>query len=212
MGDEETYRVRVTRGWAGRCIDPSRSPGFKRAGGAKGPRWERGGVGEGELEALRQRAKADRARLEAWPERYERSSGYRKVYIEANPGPWRCRYCHRRLRGEADMTVDHIVPVSAVSGGAGAGRRLARAVLDLEGARTVNDGANLCPACRRCNSRKGSKVGMWTLRGWLGRYRAWWLAVRAAQAVLLAAAAWALWSLGPAAAELARAAGRLLRW
>lgn len=210
MACDETYRVRLTpKRWRRRAPQPLRYPGFKRSRSVRGARWERGGVDEGELEVLRRRARADGIRIEAWSERYERSAGYRKAYIEKNPGPWRCRYCHRLLRRESDMTVDHIVPVAAVSGPARACQAISRAALDLEGARSVNDEANLCPACRRCNSRKGSKVGAWTLRGWLGRYRAWWIALRAAQGALLAAAIWALWRFGPDALSALRAALRM---
>lgn len=118
-----------------------------------------------------------------------RSSTYRKRFIEANPGPWRCRYCNRPL-DEGSMTVDHLVPIDAVSSGDALKRRFSHWALQRLGAGSVNDPVNLVPARRSCNSSKGPKVGLWTLRGILGRLPAYWAAIRAAQAALALVVVW----------------------
>lgn len=111
---------------------------------------------------------------------YRRSHDYRKRFLELNPGPWRCRYCNRKL-DESTMTVDHLVPVDAVSSGNALRRAVARKALHLLGAQTVNGTDNLVAACKPCNSSKGPKMGLWLLRGILGRYEAYWAALRLVQ-------------------------------
>ena len=100
---------------------------------------------------------------------YERAGNYRQVFFERTKGPYRCRYCHRRLK-KAYMQIDHIVPVAAVQRSA-----YARFLLHLEGAENVNSIRNLAPACKKCNKKKLDKMGLWILRGWLGKYEAYWV-------------------------------------
>lgn len=105
---------------------------------------------------------------------YERAGNYRQVFFERTKGPYRCRYCHRRLK-KAYMQIDHIVPVAAVQRSA-----RARFFLHLEGAENVNSIRNLAPACKKCNKKKLDKMGLWVLRGWLGKYEAYWVIKRIA--------------------------------
>lgn len=105
-----------------------------------------------------------------YPENLGRSDNYRRKFLNANPRPfggYRCRYCHRRL-SEKEMTVDHIYPVYLAKTGKNLWMRIA-------GIEDVNDVRNLAPACRRCNLKKGSKAGIWLIRGILGRYQIYWL-------------------------------------
>ena len=100
---------------------------------------------------------------------YERAGNYRQVFFERTKGPYRCRYCHRRLK-KTYMQIDHIVPVAAVQRSA-----YARFLLHLEGAENVNSIRNLAPACKKCNKKKLDKMGLWVIRGWLGKYEAYWV-------------------------------------
>lgn len=114
------------------------------------------------------------------------SGAYRKRFLRANPGPvWRCRYCGRRL-GIAELTVDHIVPVSAYR----KGRRFAFWALSRLGASGIHDLPNLAPSCKRCNSSKGAKMGRWTFLGAMGRHR-WfrpvWVSAHVAACIVLVA-------------------------
>lgn len=99
---------------------------------------------------------------------YERASNYRQTFFARTKGPYTCRYCNRFLRKDL-LVVDHIIPVAKVQKSA-----WARLLLHLEGCDNVNHIRNLAPACQRCNSRKLDKLGLWPLRGWLGKYKWYW--------------------------------------
>lgn len=90
-----------------------------------------------------------------------RSSDYRKTYKDKDR-KLRCAYCGKRL-DKKNMTVDHIIPVSRFRG------NRSKAWLNLLHIRNINEPANLAPACRRCNTKKGSKGGLWIIRGFLGK-------------------------------------------
>lgn len=121
-----------------------------------------------------------------------RSGDYRKRFLESRPGPWHCRYCNRRIPDEHALTVDHVVPVAAVRGN-GLAPRLWRRILAAHGVEDINDGRNLVPACRRCNSRKGQRTGIWIARALLGRYRIWWALRAVFYAAVVAALLFLLW-------------------
>ena len=107
---------------------------------------------------------------------YSRRSGdYRKVFLEAN-GPnfgrdrYLCVYCGFPIRQDK-VTVDHLIAVKKAQRS-----RYYLGLLRKWGCASVNDVLNLVPCCRRCNSRKGTKAGIWVIRGLLGRKR-WFLAL-----------------------------------
>ena len=50
---------------------------------------------------------------------------------------------------------------------------------------SVNDIRNLAPACRDCNSKKSDKMGLWVIRGWLGKYKLYWIILRIIQIVCI---------------------------
>lgn len=103
---------------------------------------------------------------------YERAGNYRQVFFARTKGPYRCRYCHKKLQ-KNQVVVDHIVPVAKVQK-----TNTARIALAASGCRNVNDIRNLAPACQRCNSKKSDKMGIWVIRGWLGKYRFYWILLR----------------------------------
>lgn len=159
------------------CFPASVYPGFKWVKDGKyAYHWEKNDVLKGELDYLKEQAKKDGFKLSVIDRSYARSRDYRKKFIEDNPGPWRCRYCRKLLKEASDMTVDHVIPVAAFNGkswlrGWYYRRKLAKQEID-----NVNDPRNLVPACKRCNSRKGQKTGLWVLRADLGAHKAYWIA------------------------------------
>ena len=95
-----------------------------------------------------------------------RSADYRKRYFEKHNGYFGihcCSYCGKLL-SEEKSTVDHIIPVHAAEQS-----RFLRWLFhwDKEGINTL---LNLTVACERCNTKKGSRCGIWLLRGWIGRF------------------------------------------
>ena len=101
-----------------------------------------------------------------------RSTGYRKAF-ERHARPaignlYFCAYCGRLLLPD-DVTVDHLYPVSRVRRDMKLQKKLAR-----RGITDVNDMANLVPSCARCNAAKGDSIGLWILRGRLGRHPTVW--------------------------------------
>ena len=105
-----------------------------------------------------------------YEERWNRSSDYRKKFLNATKPPYRCRYCNRYLKTEY-MVVDHIIPVDKAKSST-----KAKNLLALQGIKNVNDVKNLAPSCYDCNSRKGAKMGLWFIRGILGKYKWFWIA------------------------------------
>lgn len=91
-------------------------------------------------------------------QKYERDSTYRERYISAHPpknGKYRCVYCGR-LVAKDKMEVDHVVAVDRVK------RNWLYRLCVPNG---VNDLNNLVCSCHRCNHKKGSKGGLWIIRG-----------------------------------------------
>lgn len=110
---------------------------------------------------------------------WERSGNYRSVFLSRTKGPYRCRYCNRRLKTE-HMEIDHIIPVAKVKKSF-----WARRLLKMQGVSNVNDIRNLAPSCTRCNARKKDRMGIWFLRGMLGKYNAYWSALFVIKVVLI---------------------------
>lgn len=115
-------------------------------------------------------------RLEIETPYSKRSADYRRVFFEANePNFGRerylCVYCGLPIRKDR-VAVDHLIAVKKA--------QRSRYYLNLLwkwGCENVNDIRNLVPSCRRCNSRKGTKAGIWVVRGLLGRKKGFWVAM-----------------------------------
>lgn len=113
-----------------------------------------------------------RYRFSLWWKRYifnPRSNG-RGFYEKKDCSKWEknkmFHFCRRKLAREK-ITIDHIFPVHCMEEYPAVRRRAA-----LFGIRGSNDLKNLVPACRRCNLRKGTRMGWWIIKGFLGR--TWW--------------------------------------
>lgn len=77
---------------------------------------------------------------------------YRYHYFKKNPGLfgviWFCSQCHKILIGKKNVQVDHIWALGA--GG-------------------VNRIINTAAICKKCNSHKSDKTGLWLLNGIIGK-------------------------------------------
>lgn len=127
--------------------------------------------------------KSNKFKLEIIYPEYARNYDYRKVFFERNKGFlnqfYICAYCGRIFRKE-NITVDHIFPIDKISKS-----KFYQNLLKWLNISNVNDYNNLAPACKHCNSKKGRKVGLWVLRGFLGRYKWWWFAIWASIIIII---------------------------
>ena len=125
--------------------------------------------------------------------KYTRSDNYRQEFLASNCGELRCRYCHKKLSGTKKsnkLEVDHLIPIAAARRSA-----VARMLLKHIGCDTVNDMSNLVPACRRCNRRKSSKMGIWYIRGVLGKFETYWICLNSMKLFIIINLAAMLYSL-----------------
>lgn len=102
-----------------------------------------------------------------------RSTDYRKKFFLENPpiffNHYFCAYCGR-IVGTKKITVDHLYPVNSTK------KSLAlQEKLKNKGYSNINDIKNLVPACKTCNSLKSDKLGIWIIRGKIGRIQSLWV-------------------------------------
>lgn len=101
-----------------------------------------------------------------------RSTDYRRKFFAKNKphlfGRYFCAYCGKLVKRE-DLTVDHLYPVNCAQKSLYMQKKLRRM-----GLKSINDERNLIAACRKCNERKSAKMGIWILKGKLGRYPMLW--------------------------------------
>lgn len=101
---------------------------------------------------------------------YIRDSHYRKEFLQTKKHEWTiCAYCGLPKRTK-NITVDHIIPVDKVKKS-----QYAKWLLKIFHIDNVNDKKNLAGACRKCNSKKGTKMGLWVLRGFIGKSSVVWI-------------------------------------
>ena len=79
-----------------------------------------------------------------------------------------CVYCGKWLKREK-VTVDHLYPVGRASRDVHLQKKLER-----QGIHNINDPRNLVASCQSCNARKANQMGLWILRGKLGRHPGFW--------------------------------------
>lgn len=133
----------------------------------KDEKWHRDTTDPLFVEKYRDYAKRNGLAFVAYDSTRTRCNSYRDTFFEANEPMigkyYVCAYCFKLLK-KNDVTVDHIISVNKSQK-----NRMANWLMDRMGISNVNDERNLCCACRECNSRKGSKAGLWLLRGFLGK-------------------------------------------
>ena len=83
-------------------------------------------------------------------------------------GKYRCAYCGKK-KPKDKITIDHIFPVHCMEKYPAVRKRAA-----LFGIHGSNDMKNLCTACMRCNQKKEAKMGIWILKGFLGKQPWYW--------------------------------------
>lgn len=126
-----------------------------------------------ECERYKTFCKKNRIRCEILRREHVRSSDYRKTFFEKTyfPRSWTlCAYCGLPVTVE-NLTVDHIIPVDKVRK-----THSAKWLMELLSIKDVNEYKNLCGACKRCNSRKRAKMGLWVIRGFIGKNQIVWYA------------------------------------
>lgn len=102
---------------------------------------------------------------------YERGSAYRRTFFSANSGihnHYFCAYCGRYIP-KNKITVDHIIPIYSVKYST-----VKQKILKLFGIDNINCEKNLTPACFHCNRQKGTKGGVWIIRGFVGKNQYFW--------------------------------------
>ena len=128
-------------------------------------------------------AKARKLNVSCYDEHHDRNNYYRAdFFIRYKPqirGKYICAYCGKFLPPE-EVTVDHIIPIKKAKR-----NKLARFLMKLMKIYDINDCKNLAASCLSCNVQKGSKLGLWTIRGFLGKYRVFWIIVYSYVAVIV---------------------------
>lgn len=105
-----------------------------------------------------------------YTESHNRAANYRDIFFAANKpmigNKYICAYCLKPI-GKEDTTVDHIISIKKAKA-----NKLANKLMKILHIDNVNDEINLCACCQTCNSKKGSKAGLWIIRGFLGKQKA----------------------------------------
>ena len=105
-------------------------------------------------------------------ELFERNNDYRRnFFINYKPqfkGKYFCAYCGSLFLPE-DITVDHIIPINKAKKS-----RFAKKILHILKINDINSYKNLAPCCLNCNCKKGTKMGIWTVFGFLGKLKYFW--------------------------------------
>lgn len=130
-------------------------------------------------------------KYKSFDKRYSRDTTYRKRFFENNKGPYRCAYCGRRLKSD-ELEVDHLVPVAKAKESV-----FARTILHLCGITNVNNHRNLVSSCSRCNGKKSDKMGLWVIRGAIGRHHIVWTIRDIVVTILVLIVLFILWNIFP---------------
>lgn len=108
--------------------------------------------------------------FEAVPTQYTRSSNYRSLFCKVSITYRKIPVCILWQKKPKDkITIDHIFPVHCMEKYPAVRKRAA-----LFGIHGSNDMKNLCTACMRCNQKKEAKMGIWILKGFLGKQPWYW--------------------------------------
>ena len=98
---------------------------------------------------------------------------YRKTFFSNNPpvihNNYFCAYCGKLVNKE-NITVDHLYPIGAVKKDPKLQKKLKR-----KGIKDINDKKNLVPACRTCNKKKSANLGIWIIKGKIGKHQFLWI-------------------------------------
>lgn len=132
-------------------------------------------MGKHTIRCIQHKAKRYHLQTEVINSKFIRSSSYRNLFFSSNTPDvgkyYFCIYCGKLLRADR-VSVDHIIPVRKAETS-----RAIQILMDWLHWNGVNDVKNLGASCRQCNSRKKAKMGIWMIRGFIGRSR-WFQIVR----------------------------------
>ena len=124
----------------------------------------------------------------------ERSTDYRKTFFQNNKpvikDMYFCAYCGKLL-SRRKLTVDHLYPVAKAQRSLDLQKKLRRS-----GISNINDAQNLVPACMRCNQHKSANMGLWILKGKIGRHKWIWELRHALRISILITAAYYCYTTG----------------
>ena len=102
-----------------------------------------------------------------------RGNGYRRNFFMAYKpvigNYYVCAYCGKLVHKDR-LTIDHLYPVGRVKRSAVLQKKLMKL-----GYESVNDVRNLVPSCDRCNYKKAARMGIWIIKGKIGRHPFVWL-------------------------------------
>lgn len=125
------------------------------------------------IDKLQEFCKEKKLKFELIYPEFFRSNDYRKIFFHRKKGIFDshlyfCSYCGF-IFNQDNITVDHIIPIDKVYN-----NKFYQWILKKFKIENINDYNNLTAACKRCNSKKARKVGLLTIRGFLGKYNIWW--------------------------------------
>lgn len=128
-------------------------------------------VSEEEKDDLVRYCKSNGLKCDVIEEKYTRNSSYRKDFLDQyrSKSHILCAYCGLPV-DKKNITVDHVIPVDKAK----KGKSGARILMKLFKIEDVNSQKNLAAACRKCNSRKRTKMGFWLIRGFVGKSNVLW--------------------------------------
>lgn len=127
-------------------------------------------VTEAEKEELILYCKKHRLKYAVIDDVYMRDSHYRKEFLQGYDHKWiLCAYCGFPKRTK-NITVDHIIPIDKAKKS-----KRTKKLLQWLHIENVNDKRNLAAACRKCNRRKSTQMGIWILRGFIGKSNIIWV-------------------------------------
>ena len=116
-----------------------------------------------------------------YDEKHTRAINYRYNFFKKNEpmfgSKYICAYCFKPISKE-NATVDHIIPVKKAQA-----NKLANRLMDRLHIQDINEEKNLCACCQSCNASKGSKAGLWIIRGFLGKKK--WFIILIYMSILL---------------------------
>ena len=152
-----------------------------------------GTVSGWKLRKIRRYCSEEKLRLDISSGFTERSGYYRRKFMAThNPqiGPFYiCAYCGKLLL-KKNVTVDHLYPVKEAARDPRVMKKLRRMKIY-----NVNDQKNLVCACEHCNKKKAAKMGLWVIRGKIGRHTWVWIIRYLVRVGILSAAAWIAWNV-----------------
>lgn len=146
---------------------------LRRIGLVPGEGFLYGEVSDRKLRKVEKYCKRENLRLDISSGFSERSGYYRRKFMSTHKpqlGPFYiCAYCGKLLTAKK-VTVDHLYPVKEAARDPKIMRKLHRI-----GIYDVNDQRNLVCACERCNKRKAASMGVWIIKGKIGRHTLFWV-------------------------------------